>query len=196
MGKKLIIIGKDSSIANICYQFWNIDDFIVVKNSNKKMKINHIQTDNINYEKEDLSEKTNQENTHIYFNEESNSDTISDEIYESQIENITMFTDIDIREHLIKCMNNKYIMKLSEVKKELKKYAPLVKLSEKDFNKYKNDFLLIKNKSKILVLYIPEILIKKCNKKKKDISKLITDKYPEILKHIKMEPLINLIYQN
>jgi hypothetical protein len=85
-------------------------------------------------------------------------------------------------------------MKLSEVKKELKKYAPLIKLSEKDFNKYKNDFLLIKNKSKILVLYIPEILIKKCNKKKKDISKLITDKYPEILKHIKMEPLINLIY--
>jgi len=45
-----------------------------------------------------------------------------------------------------------------------------------------------------LVLYIPEILIKKCNKKKKDISKLITDKYPEILKHIKMDPLINLIY--
>jgi hypothetical protein len=85
-------------------------------------------------------------------------------------------------------------MKLSEVKKELKKYSPLIKLSEKDFNKYKNDFLLIKNKSKILVLYIPEILIKKCNKKKKDISKLITDKYPEILKNIKMEPLINLIY--
>jgi hypothetical protein len=190
MGKKLIIIGKDSSIANICYQFWNINDFIVVKNANKKMKINHIPTDNINYQKEDLTEETSQENTHIFFNEESN----SDEIFESQIDNITMFTDIDIRENLIKCMNNKYIMKLSEVKKELKKYAPLVKLFEKDFSKYKNDFLLIKNKSKILVLYIPEILIKKCNKKKKDISKLITDKYPEILKHIKMDPLINLIY--
>lgn len=182
MGKKLIIIGKDSSIANICYQFWNIDDFI----TSKKMKINHLPT--INYENEEQTDETSKENTHIFFNEESN----SDEIYASQIDN--QFVDIDIRENLIKCMNNKYIMKLSEVKKELKKYLPLVKLSEKDFNKYKNDFLLIKNKSKILVLYIPEILIKKCNKKKKDISKLITDKYPEILKHIKMEPLINLIY--
>jgi len=182
MGKKLIIIGKDSSIANICYQFWNIDDFIIDKKSNKKMKINHLPTIN--------SEETSQENTHIFFNEESNSDIISDEIDE----NIPLFVDIDIRENLIKCMNNKYIMKISEVKKELKKYLPLFKLSEKDFNKYKNDFLLIKNKSKILVLFIPEILIKKCNKKKKDISKLITDKYPEILKHIKMEPLINLIY--
>ena len=191
MGKKLIIIGKDSSIANICYQFWNIDDFIVTKNSNKKMKINHITTDKINYEKQDLTEETSQENTHIFFNEESNSDIISDE---NQVENITMFVDMDIRETLIKCMNNKYIMKLSEVKKELKKYLPLIKLCDKDFNKYKNDFLLIKNKSKILVLYIPEILVKKCNKKKKDISKLITDKYPDILKHIKMDPLINLIY--
>jgi hypothetical protein len=179
MGKKLIIIGKDSSIANICYQFWNIDDFIIDKKSNKKMKINHLPTINC--------EETSQENTHIFFNEDSNSDIISDEIDE----NIPLFVD---RETLIKCMNNKYIMKISEVKKELKKYLPLFKLSEKDFNKYKNDFLLIKNKSKILVLFIPEILIKKCNKKKKDISKLITDKYPEILKHIKMDSLINLIY--
>lgn len=191
MGKKLIIIGKDSSIANICYQFWNIDDFI----TSKKMKINHLPT--INYENEKQTEEIIKENTHIFFNEESNSDIKSDEIYESQIDNQfinNQFVDIDIRENLIKCMNNKYIMKFVEVKKEIKKYLPLVKLSEKDFNKYKNDFLLIKNKSKILVLYIPEILIKKCNKKKKDISKLITDKYPEILKHIKMDPLINLIY--
>ena len=183
MGKKLIIIGKDSSIANICYQFWNINDFIVVKNSNKKMKINHDLEHN-NLEKEYQTEETSQENTHIFFNEESNSEIISDEI----------FVDMDIRETLIKCMNNKYIMKLSDMKKEIKKYAPLIKLSEKDFNKYKNDFLLIKNKSKIIVLYIPEILIKKCNKKKKDISKLITDNYPEILKYVKIDPLINLIY--
>jgi hypothetical protein len=166
LGKKLIIVGKDSSIATICYQFWNIDDFLV---PNKKIK-----------------------------NEEKKITIISDEEIDFLITPELLFHDTspnNYKEELIKGMNNNYVLKLNDLKKEIKKLLPNIKLNlEKELNKYSSDFLLFKNKQKVIVLYIPEILIKKCNMKKKDIIKLINDKYPNIINYIKIDILINLIY--
>jgi len=167
LGKKLIIVGKDSSIATICYQFWNIDDFLV---PNKKIK-----------------------------NEEKKITITSDEEIDFQITPELLFHDTspnNYKEELIKGMNNNYVIKLTDLKKEMKQLFPNIKINlEKELSKYTNDFLLIKNKQKVIVLYIPEILIKKCNKKKKDIIKLINDKYPNIINYIKIDILINLIYK-
>ena len=177
LGKKLIIVGKDSSIANICYQFWSIDDFLV---PNKKIKIN--------------------KEINNFIKEETPLDSDSNEFIDFQISPELLFQDTapnNYKEDLIKVMNNNYVMKLTDVKKEIKKLLPNNKINlEKELSKYTSDFLLIKNKQKVIVLYIPEILIKKCNKKKKDIIKLINDKYPNILNYIKIDILINLIYGN
>ncbi len=234
IGKKLILIGKDKNMENLCYQFWYYNDFLVDSEpKKKKQKINvidkklptenavknennFVNDNNLNNETEDslyfsylmnpeksidnldlLNEAVDYQkfmesnNSEIYFEEDASKE-------QEPVKNKVPITDTALFDFLKLGMDNNYILPISELKKNLKCHDVN---KEKDINwrkietelkKFPKQFLVVKKKTKIIVLMVPELLKKNVSKNK--IIEIVNHKYSDILKEISIDLLFKNIF--
>lgn len=234
IGKKLILIGKDKNMENLCYQFWYYNDFLVDSEpKKKKQKINvidkklpienaiknennFVNENNLNNETEDslyfsylmnpeksidnldlLNEAIDYQKfmesnkSEIYFEDDTNKE-------KEPVKNKVPIDDAALLDFLKLGMDNNYILPISELKKNLKAYDVN---KEKDINwrkietelkKFPKQFLVVKKKTKIIVLMVPELLKKNVSKNK--IIEIVNHKYFDILKEISIDLLFKNIF--
>ena len=227
IGKKLILIGKDKNMENLCYQFWYYNDFLVDSEpKKKKQKINVIDKKTPNENNVKNENNFNETEDSLYFSylmnpEKSidNLDLLNDaidykkfiesnksEIYfeddtnkeEEPVKNKIPIDDNALLDFLKLGMDNNYILPISELKKNLKAHDVN---KEKDINwskietelkKFPKQFLVVKKKTKIIVLMVPELLKKNVSKNK--IIEIVNHKYSDILKEISIDLLFKNIF--
>lgn len=194
LGKKLVLVGKDKNLANLCYQFWYYNDLLQDKNNTLIKEINLEENNNLEEESNKLKNKKSKKNiesisSHIYF-EDDIEDKLNNSIY---LEKVNMNND-SLLDYLILGMNNNYIMYISELKKNLKNIDPQNQSKmnwrkiETELKKFPTEFLVINKKSKILVLMVPDLLKPHINKNK--IIEIVSLKYNDILKEISINSLL------
>lgn len=218
IGKKLILIGKDKNMENLCYQFWYYNDFLVDNEpKKKKQKINIVKENKVpdnatetednmyfsylmNPEKSidsqeaiDYKNFMESNNSHIYFEE--NNEQVPEQTPPKNkvpIDNDTLLNFLKLG------MNKNYVLPISELKKNLKEYD---QNKEKDINwrkietelkKFPKVFLVVKKKTKIIVLMVPDLLKKNVSKNK--IIEIVNHKYPDILKELSIDLLFKNIF--
>ena len=246
IGKKLILIGKDKNMENLCYQFWYYNDFLVDSEpKKKKQKINVIdkKSSNENNVKNEnnLKNENNMKNENNVKNDNNLNNETEDSLYfsylmnpEKSIDNLDLLNDtIDYQKfmesnkseiyfeddsskekqsvkHKIPIndsalldflklgMDNNYILPISELKKNLKAHDVNKENDinwrkiETELKKFPKQFLVVKKKTKIIVLMVPELLKKNVSKNK--IIEIVNHKYSDILKEISIDLLFKNIF--
>jgi hypothetical protein len=221
-GKKLILIGKDKNLANLCYQFWYYNDLLeesdvksidetlevapsvekheniqVVKNksvTSKKAKESKKAKKSKNKKKEKIHKKED-----IYFEYEENS---SDENYFNQLQlydkTSKLIMDNDsLIDYLKLGMNNNYLLYVSELKKNLKNIDP-ENQSKINWRKIENELkkfpnnFLVINKKSKILVLMIPDILNQ-NIEKDKIIEIVNLKYPDILQEISIDLLLKNI---
>jgi hypothetical protein len=180
LGRKLILIGKDNKLGSICHDFWYYNDLL--KPSNLTKQTNVFEKVSNNHEIYELSSDSESDD---YL-----SSITHDEKPQKNVSNN------DLKKYLIEGMNENYILLISELKKNLKEIKTYNietnwRKMETEIKKFPSDFLVVKIKSKINILYIPELLNQKFTENQ--LEKILTKTYPDILKQIPLDYMLKLL---
>jgi hypothetical protein len=194
LGKKLILIGKDNKLGSICHDFWYYNDLLQPSKKSSKKIENMMHLDKSSKTPEMFDQIVNKHEIYELSSDSESDDYISSISEEAKpVKNVT---NNELKKYLIEGMTGNYILLISELKRNLKE----IKTSnietnwrkmETEIKKFPSDFLVIKIKSRINILYIPDLLNKKYNQFQ--MVEIITKKYPDILKQIPLEHIIKLL---
>jgi hypothetical protein len=206
LGKKLILIGKDNKLGSICHDFWYYNDLLLTpkKTNNTTVKEKN-QQNLLNYtfeNKHDIYELSSEsgDDSDDYLSSVSEEEISVKKHISKQVNPIKkQVTNNELKNYLIQGMKQNYILLISELKKNLKEINTSNietnwRKMETEIKKFPSDFLVVKIKSRINILYIPELLNSKFNEKQ--LEQILSQTYPDILKQIPLEHIVKLLATN
>ena len=200
LGKKLILVGKDNKLGSICHKFWYYNDLL--KPAKTQLEFENIET-KIIQNKHDIYELSSDSESDNYLSTVSEDEkpkakkqkSEKDKLLNTSLDKLNTSLD-ELKKYLIEGMKENYILLISEFKKNLKEIKTYNietnwRKMETEIKKFPFDFLVVKRKSKINILYIPELLNKKFNENQ--LGNIIKNTYPDILNQIPLEYLTKML---